>query len=151
MDVQPPRIGIGVFVLRNGRFLMGLRKGAHGQGTWSLPGGHLEHGESFDEAAQREVWEETGVEIRNTRFGAITNDLFEERLHYVTIWMVSDFHHGVAEVREPDKFTDLRWVGTDDLPDPLFHPWRQLLGQTDLDSLLRDYLPTPQGATLSAR
>ena len=44
-----PRVGVGVIVQRDGRILLGKRLGAHGEGTWALPGGHLEFGESVAE------------------------------------------------------------------------------------------------------
>lgn len=43
-DCPRPHPGIGCFVVRNGRFLMGRRHGAHGAGTWSVPGGWIEWG-----------------------------------------------------------------------------------------------------------
>ncbi|WFE26348.1 NUDIX domain-containing protein [Solwaraspora sp. WMMD791] len=134
--MQRPQVGVAVVVLRDGRFLMGFRKGAHGAGTWSLPGGHLEHGESFEQTARREVAEETGVEITNVRFGAVTNDVFDAARHYVTIWMISDHLRGSPQVREPDKFVDLRWIAPPTMPDPLFLPMRNLLHHHDLDQLL---------------
>lgn len=39
--------------------------------SWGLPGGTMELGESFEEAATREVYEETNLEIQNLKF--ITN------------------------------------------------------------------------------
>jgi ADP-ribose pyrophosphatase YjhB (NUDIX family) len=42
-----------------------VRRGrAPGRGSWSLPGGKVETGESHDEAIRREVHEETGVRVR---------------------------------------------------------------------------------------
>ena len=119
---------MGVFVFKDGKFLMAQRQGAHGAGSWSLPGGHLEFGESFEETAAREVKEETGLDIKNIRFGAVTNDYFkEENKHYITIWMLSDWAAGTAMITEPDRCAAQAWCTFDDLPEPLFLPWEQLL------------------------
>ena len=44
------------------------RLGSHGAGTYALPGGHLEMGESWEACAAREVLEETGLEVSGLRF-----------------------------------------------------------------------------------
>jgi 8-oxo-dGTP diphosphatase len=121
-------VGIGVFVFKDNKFLMLQRHGSHGAGSWSIPGGCVEFGESFEETAKREVKEETGVEITNIRFGAITNDVFiNEGKHYITVWMLSDWTRGVEHITEPNKCLKQRWHNFDDLPSPLFSPWNQLL------------------------
>lgn len=105
-----PRVGIGVFVFKSRedrRFLLGLRKGSIGAGksifqlssitfnnliigTWSLAGGHLEHGETFEQCSIREVAEETGIEIEDVRFLTAVESFFaEEDKHYVTIFMTA--------------------------------------------------------------
>lgn len=130
------RIGIGVFVFKNGKFLMGRRRNAHGDGTWSIPGGHLEFGETFEDTAKREVLEETGLAIENVRFGAVTNDHFkDEGKHYVTIWMLSDWKSGKEQITEPDKFIEMQWRDFDTLPEPLFLPWQQLLSSQFIDDM----------------
>lgn len=117
-----------MFIFKDDKFLMGQRKNAHGDGSWSVPGGHLEFGESFEETAIREVKEETNLDITNVRFGAVTNDFFEkEGKHYVTVWMLSDYNSGEVKIVEPDKFVKMEWRGFDSLPQPLFLPWNQLL------------------------
>lgn len=133
-----PRVGVGVFVVKDGKFLMGQRCGAHGAGSWSVPGGHLEFNESPVETAIREVREETGLEIGNVTFAAMTNDVFaDESKHYVTIWMKSDWVSGEATITEPDKFIEQRWVDFDSLPEPLFLPWKQLQASEFLQPLKR--------------
>ena len=130
------RIGIGIFVFKNGKFLMGRRRNAHGDGTWSIPGGHLEFGETFEDTAKREVLEETGLAIKNVRFGAVTNDYFrDEGKHYVTVWVLSDWESGKEHITEPDKYVDMEWRDFDTLPDPLFLPWQQLLSSQFIDSM----------------
>lgn len=127
MDKPVPRVGIGVFVFKNGKFIMGCRKGAHGEGTWSVPEGHLEFGESIEEGAKREVEEETGLKITNVKIAGITNDVFEqEGKHYITIWVTSEWKSGKPQLMEPDKFLDLDWHDFQTLPSNLFLPWIEL-------------------------
>lgn len=117
------RVGVGAFVLRNGQFLMQRRMGSHGEGTWSLPGGHLEFGETPEETAAREVLEETGCEVAGTSVVGLTNDVFvAERKHYITIWTLSSWAGGEPNITEPDKCTDQMWADFENLPSPLFLP-----------------------------
>lgn len=136
MNTPQARVGIGVFIIKNGSFLMMRRQGSHGEGSWSVPGGHLEFGESFEETAQREVEEETGLTIKNIRFGGITNDHFAcDKKHYVTIWMLSDWDGGEPVNREPTKCTAIEWRTFDTLPERLFLPWQQLLNSEFIDTI----------------
>ena len=136
MEHPDVRVGVGVFVFKDGKFLMQKRQGSHGEGSWSLPGGHLEFGESFEETAKREVKEESNLNIKNVRFGAVTNDHFvDEHKHYVTIWMLSDWESGEVENMEPQKCTAQTWNTFDDLPEPLFLTWAQLFESEFLDDI----------------
>jgi 8-oxo-dGTP diphosphatase len=122
-----PKVGVGVFVKRDGKFLMQKRKGKHGDGTWSLPGGHLEFGETPEECAAREVMEETGVRISNFCRGPYTNDYFDaEGKHYITLFIVSEYESGEPRILEPETTEDLGWFTIGDLPGPLFLPLKNL-------------------------
>lgn len=127
MDSRP-KVGVAVFVWRDGKFLIQQRLGSHGSGTWSVPGEHLEFGESWEECAKRETLEETGMEITNIRFLAATNDIFkDENKHYITIWLEADWKTNEPAIMEPDRLTATRWVTSRDLPSPLFEPcWQNL-------------------------
>lgn len=122
-----PAVGIGVFVWKDGKFLMGQRDGSHGAGTWTIPGGWLEFGESFEACARREVMEETGMKIKNIRSVAITNNVFkQEGVHSITVWLESDWASGSPKILEPHKFFDQKWFDFKSLPRPLFAPWKEL-------------------------
>src|SRR4030095_8869784 len=83
-----PRVGVAIIITKNDQVLLMSRKGIHGKGTWSTPGGHLEFGESPEQCAAREAKEEVGLDVVDIRFRAITNDMFDVTgKHYITIWM----------------------------------------------------------------
>lgn len=68
---------MGVLVMRRGRALLGRRRGSHWAGYYAAPGGHIEFGESFEQAARREVREETGLEIADLRLLSVGNYIFD--------------------------------------------------------------------------
>ena len=60
-----PKLAVGVLIEQEGQVLMGRRApGARSAGKWSFPAGFVDRGERVEDAAIREVREETGLEIR---------------------------------------------------------------------------------------
>src|SRR5512144_1069800 len=85
---EKPQVGTAMIITREDKVLLMKRKGPHGHGTWSTPGGHLDFGETPEECARREAKEEVGMDVVEAHFRAVTNDVFEEEgRHYITIWM----------------------------------------------------------------
>ncbi len=120
-----PKVGIGVLVLRpDGALLLGKRRGVHAP-HWSIPGGHLEAGESFEACAIREVREETGLIIRIPQVLSVANNLRtfrEEGYHSVSISLLArltDDDNLQPINREPDKCEGWIWH---DLTRPLPRP-----------------------------
>ncbi len=123
-----PGVGVGVFVKKDGKILMQRRIGAHGTGTWCLPGGHLEYSETPEQTAVRETKEEVNVLIKNPHVVGLTNDLHEsEGKHYITIFVEAEYAGGEPRINEPNKTTDVRWCSFDDLPQPLFLPLKNFV------------------------
>lgn len=123
-----PRVGVALILEKEGKVLLVRRKGAHGEGTWSTPGGHLEFGESLESCSIRETKEETGVTASDPKFVAITNDVFEkEDKHYITIWMRSTIFTGLPYPAAVEEVAEIGWFGWDALPEPLFLPLENLL------------------------
>lgn len=126
---EVPRVGIGVIITKENSVLLLRRRSVHGSGTWSTPGGHLDYGESPEECAIREAREETSVSVESVEFRGVTNDIFEaEERHYVTIWLVAKRWSGEAVVAAEHEMSEIGWFPWDDLPTPLFLPFRNLLG-----------------------
>lgn len=120
-------LGVGVIIVQDGKVLMGLRKGAHGTGTWSFPGGHLEYGETPEICAVRETLEETGMRVEAIGSIGFTNDIFEEEgKHYVTLFIRARIVSGEPRVMEPEKCERWEWFLWDEMPENIFLPIRHL-------------------------
>lgn len=107
-------------ILKDDKVLVGKRKGSHGEGEYAWPGGHLEHLESIEGCARREVMEETGMEVKNIRFLRLMNMTQYAPKHYVDIATVCDWKSGEPQVLEPDRIESWEWRDMDDIPEPLF-------------------------------
>jgi 8-oxo-dGTP diphosphatase len=126
---EKPQVGTAIILTKADKVLLMKRKGPHGTGTWSTPGGHLDFGETPEDCAAREAKEEVGVDVVDIRFRSVTNDLFEASgRHYITIWMegkaVGDPF--IASEREVEE---IGWFPWDALPQPLFLPLENLVNE----------------------
>ena len=125
---QKPQVGTAIIITRDDKVLLMKRKGPHGTGTWSTPGGHLDFGETPEEGAAREAREEVGLEIVDIRFRAVTNDLFEETgRHYVTLWLEGWSVGSEPTIASEEEVADIGWFAWDSLPEPLFLPLENLV------------------------
>ena len=89
-----PIVGIGVAVLRPGaaapEVLLVRRGKAPNLGSWALPGGGQELGETAAEAARREIAEECGVRLGDLQLAATVDSIHRDsagrvRYHYTII------------------------------------------------------------------
>jgi 8-oxo-dGTP diphosphatase len=117
---QSPRVGVGVMIFKDGRVLLGERRGSHGAGEFSFPGGHLEHLESFEDCGRREVREEAGIEIQHVKFQYLANARMYAPKHYTHIGLVASWLSGEPKVLEPNKCAGWGWYLPAQLPKPMF-------------------------------
>jgi len=121
--MERPKVGIGVIIKNSkGQILIGKRKGSHSP-FYSIPGGHLEMGETFEQAAVKEVLEETGINIFSPKVICVTNNLEtyqNEGKHYISVTLMTDQYEGIPVVLEPDKCESWQWVAPQAIPQPHF-------------------------------
>jgi len=118
-----PGVGIGVIIENSdGEILIGKRKGSLAP-FYSIPGGHLEKGETFESAAIREIKEETNLTIKSPQVIAVTNNLDtykKEGLHTISIILWTKTFTGQLKIMEPARCEGWIWCDPEKLPQPHF-------------------------------
>jgi 8-oxo-dGTP diphosphatase len=115
-----PQAGVSICVVRDGRALLAQRSREPLRGLWSLPGGHIEWGETLHQAALRELAEETAVQAR-IRMLLDTVDIIERDPagdvlhHYVLTTFGAEWRAG--EARAGSDAAAVRWVAAAELHD----------------------------------
>jgi len=85
-----PHVGVGILLVRDKHLLLVKRKYNPDAGYWSIPGGHLDLGEEFEKAAEREGFEETGFKVKVTKLAGIIDKIMYDNdgkieYHYVLL------------------------------------------------------------------
>ncbi len=127
-------VGFGVMILKDGKLLLGKRHEdpekasslLNGAGTWTMPGGKLNFGETFEAGAKREVFEETGITLNKTDVICVNQDIIETA-HFITIGLFSSAFSGEPKIMEPDEITEWRWFDLNNLPSPIYFPSAKVL------------------------
>ena len=130
---------IVIFTLRERRLhVLLVRRGEETErDKWAIPGGFLRENETPEEAARRELWEETGVSgvvlEQFHAFGAAGRD---PRGWVITIAHTALIPSDTLVLKADTDAADARWFPTDALPSPLAFDHAQIL-QVALESLRR--------------
>jgi len=127
-------VGFGLLLIRDKKILLGKRNEdpskadseLHGEGTWTMPGGKFEFGETLAEGAARELQEETGMILKKSKVICVNNDK-NEHAHFVTVGFLAEEFTGEAKVMEPDEITVWKWFQLSDLPTKVFPPSTKVL------------------------
>lgn len=114
------KVGIGLFIIKDGKVLLGKRKNSHGADEYGGPGGHLEYGETAERAALRELAEECGIKVKNLRMLCVSDLLTYLPKHYIDIGFTAEWETGEPAVLEPHKLESWAWYDLDNLPVNLF-------------------------------
>ena len=113
-----PRVGVGAIVIRDGKVLLVKRGVPPSEGLWAIPGGMIELGETIQQAAEREIYEETGIRIQ-AREPVYNFDLIDRdaegriRYHFVVVDVFAYYVSGEPEAS--DDVVDARWVAPEEL------------------------------------
>jgi len=113
-----PEVAVGAVVIHEGRVLLVKRKKPPAQGLWAIPGGRIKLGETLKQAAERELFEETGILIDAKQpiytFDSIHKDHKGKiRFHYVIIDLWAEYKGG--KLKAGDDAVEARWFNTSEL------------------------------------
>ncbi len=113
-----PRVAVGAIVFKDRKVLLVRRGKPPARNLWAIPGGSVEVSETLQRAAEREIYEETGITIQALE-PIYTFDYIERdesgcaRFHYVIVDLTADYVGG--EPRPGDDAAEARWVSAQEL------------------------------------
>jgi 8-oxo-dGTP diphosphatase len=110
---QFPKLGASACVWRNGKVLL-IQRAKPPVGLWSLPGGHVEFGETAVMASARELLEETGVTAELAQFVGLYEIIREKPpLHYAVACYCGHWISG--EAAAASDALNASWLSPSDL------------------------------------
>ena len=113
-----PRVAVGAVVFKDKCVLLVRRGQPPAENLWAIPGGSVEIGETLQRAAEREIREETGIQIRAGK-PVYTFDVIERdpngriRFHYVIVDLTAEYVSG--ELTAGDDAIEARWFSADEI------------------------------------
>jgi ADP-ribose pyrophosphatase YjhB (NUDIX family) len=120
--MKTPRIGAAVLVVHEDKVLLGKRNKTNAYGKWVIPGGGVDFGESLEQAAIRELKEETNIDITNLSFLRFKEIIFPDH----------DYHRIVFFYKAKPTSFDL--IARDDLDKVQFFTKKELTKLNLVDS-----------------
>lgn len=121
-----PGVGVGIIILNQENEVLLLLRNSNAsmadsdmrlEGTYTLPSGKVNFGETFEEACIRKVKEESNLDIEssNLKLISIANDL-NEYAHFATLGFIASHYKGNFKLKDSGEFVNYGWFKMNDLP-----------------------------------
>ena len=114
------KIAVQTFVInRKKQLLMGLMCDPENKGSWAVPGGHLDVGDTLEECALRELREETGIDAAHAvQFAYVEQPINISNMHYFHFgYLVTDVDENQKLINgEPEDIEKWEWFDLDKIP-----------------------------------
>ena len=107
---RKPKLVVGVLTKNNGKYLLARETLEGGKDYWIVPGGKVEFGETIEEAAKREINEETGIKAKKLKFLAYKEAIATE-YNYNTVIFFFETETNTRKIREDveGKVIEAKW------------------------------------------
>ncbi|WP_332605041.1 nucleotide triphosphate diphosphatase NUDT15 [Acinetobacter sp. ESBL14] len=144
-----PIVGVGVMIFDDiDQVLLGLRIKAGEEASWCFPGGKIEAGESYEQSALREVFEETGLKLEEQNIKPFTLLINQSSpVVNTTVGLSCQLHNNKMKaqivVTEPDIFDKWAWFSLSDLPSNLFPASEAMLNVWKEEKLHESWISYP--------
>ena len=111
-------VGVGaVFFDDQGRVFLARRgpQAKNERGTWEIPGGGVEFGETLAEALTREMFEELGIQIKVGALVQVCDHILpDEGQHWVSPTYLCEIQSGTPQIMEPGKCDQIGWFALEE-------------------------------------
>lgn len=115
--VTKPPVSMAI-ITEGSKVLMVRRRQREGKLSWAFPGGGIEAGETAEQAAVREVTEETALEVKAVR-------VLGQRIHPDTgadmTYVACEPVAGEARVEDDEELAEVAWITLEEIP--TYVPW----------------------------
>ena len=117
-----PKVAAGVLVIQDGKVILQRRAIDPGRGRWSFPSGYVERGEQVEDAASREVFEETGIQVRLTHLLGVYSQ--RNNMVVLTVYLGEPVGGTLTTCEENDA---VAFFAPDELPELAFPHDEQII------------------------